>query len=153
MRGKPTLAERIWAKFERTPDGCWTWTAAIDPQTGYGRIWVPTGTRKGYMGNAHRVLYELVAGPVGGGLELDHLCRNRACVNPLHMEPVTHAVNVARGERGALRASCPQGHPLTGEVGSRRCQICRKEQTRAAYIKRRDERRAHWAALGLGDAA
>ncbi|HEY8766071.1 MAG TPA: HNH endonuclease signature motif containing protein [Dehalococcoidia bacterium] len=73
--------------------GCWPWTGVIHP-LGYGHVNIP-GTRNPQM--AHRASYEFFVGPIPDGLELDHLCRNRGCVNPSHLEPVTHLENVRRG--------------------------------------------------------
>ena len=127
------LAEYIWTKFERTPDGCWRWTGTLFPN-GYGAAWW-AGTRI-----AHRLVYQSLVGPVPDGLQLDHLCRNRACVNPSHLEPVTPAENIRRGvsqpAANARKTHCPQGHPLSGANlyvspdGERSCRKCRKE---AAY--------------------
>lgn len=97
---------------------------------------------------AHRLAYEILVGPVPAGLTLDHLCRNRACMNPAHLEPVTMRANVLRGEapaaRQARRTHCRHGHPLIPEPhahrsGRRYCPICYK-----AYFKKRyrAERRA-----------
>lgn len=144
MPASRPLAVRCEEKIDRdTNTGCWLWTAAVDKDPGYGRIW--DGHR---MAHAHRVVYELNVGPIPDGLELDHLCRVRHCVNPAHLEPVTHAENVRRGAGGVLKQTCPQGHALLGEVGERRCEICRKEQVRAAYIRLRDKKRASWVAKG-----
>lgn len=91
-------------------DGCWVWRGVKD-RAGYGRV-----GRRGRA--AHRVSYELHRGPIPAGLELDHLCRNRACVNPAHLEPVTHEENVRRGEAGSnnrRKMFCPAGHPYDGE--------------------------------------
>lgn len=100
--------------------GCLHWSGAT--RNGYGR----TGAR-GRMENAHRVAYELAFGAIGKGLEVDHLCRNRGCVNPLHLEPVTAAENrrrAARAKYGKLRGPyvrrpkathCRNGHEYTAE--------------------------------------
>lgn len=79
--------------------GCWNWTGATS-WGGYGRVGVP-GARR--TQNAHRAYYEAARGPVAPGLDLDHLCRNRQCVNPDHLEPVTRAVNAHRGRGTKLR--------------------------------------------------
>ncbi len=86
------LAERFWANVEKT-DLCWRWTAHLDRKTGYGRLLVDGG-----MVGAHRIAYQLLVGPIPEGLDLDHLCRNKACVNPDHLEPVTQQENIRRGK-------------------------------------------------------
>jgi hypothetical protein len=86
------LDERFWEKVDvGHPLGCWTWTAAMKPE-GYGKFYVDGALRQ-----AHRVAYELLVGPIPGGLFLDHLCRNPRCVNVDHLEPVTPGENVRRG--------------------------------------------------------
>lgn len=125
--------------------------ATIDPETecwifdgldshGYGQIWVGSrtnGTRR--LRKAHIVSYETFVGSTPPGLELDHLCRNRACCNPDHLEPVSHRVNVQRGAQGdeqAARTHCPQDHPYSAENtyrdrhGKRYCIACRKSRDR-----------------------
>jgi hypothetical protein len=87
------VGDRFWPKVEITPDH-WFWRASKD-QLGYGRF--RGSGRKGGELKAHRVAYELVKGSIPDGLELDHLCRIPACVNPEHLEPVTHAENLRRG--------------------------------------------------------
>lgn len=127
---------RFWAKVA-LPDenGCLLWTAAKN-SAGYGNFGYGSRTVK-----AHRFAYEAMAAPIPDGLSLDHLCRNRACVAPDHLEPVTHRTNVLRGESpSALRARlthCPQGHPYSEEntrVSSRNersCRTCHRSRERA----------------------
>jgi hypothetical protein len=114
--------------------GCMLWVSSRAKQ-GYGVLrW------NGRTKNAHRLAYELAKGPVPSGLELDHLCRNRACINPDHLEPVTHKENMRRGKYGAL-TECPRGHPYSGENlrlcrnGERKCRTCER-----AGVRRRRER-------------
>ncbi|MFE4420475.1 HNH endonuclease signature motif containing protein [Streptomyces sp. NPDC056817] len=91
----------------------------------------------------HRVAYEALVTEIPDGLQLDHLCRNRACANPWHLEPVTNRVNAKRGQAGPVLASknlgkthCPQGHPYSGDnlrIGSRGwryCRACKRDQRR-----------------------
>ena len=87
---------------------------------------------------AHRVVYEWIVGPIPNGLTLDHLCRNRGCLNPSHLEPVTVRTNILRGEsfvaRNAERTHCKRGHPFDEEntcidpLGKRICRTCRRLQ-------------------------
>ena len=87
----PKWFDRFFVKVDANGD-CWEWTAYIAPN-GYGRFQIHP-----FVHNAHRLLYEWLVGPVPEGLELDHLCRIRHCVNPDHLEPVPHRVNVLRGD-------------------------------------------------------
>lgn len=89
--------------------GCWNWTAGRD-RGGYGRITVDATTKL-----AHRVSYEEFRGPIPDGMFLDHLCRNPACCNPAHLEPVTNAENILRGIRKQRQTHCKNGHPLSGD--------------------------------------
>ena len=101
-----------------TESGCWEWTGA-HTKAGYAAI------RDGYL---HRLSYEHFIGPIPDGLEIDHLCRNRGCCNPLHLEAVTHAENMRRGFWGA-KTHCPKGHPYEGDNligGGKAGRLCRE---------------------------
>ena len=128
------VLDRLADKFT-VGDGCWEWTAGKYPE-GYGSFWLNGRTRQ-----AHRVLYELMIGSIPVGLHLDHLCRNRSCVRPAHLEPVTPRENLRRGPRAFGRfhlekSHCPQGHPYDGPNlritadGWRSCRACKKEYDR-----------------------
>lgn len=130
-----TTAVRFWAKVDKFgQNGCWLWTAALDP-AGYGRF--KEAGRGGLVRLAHRIAYQLVVGPIPTGLQLDHLCRVRRCVNPAHLEPVTSAENTRRGiHHNSNKTHCLLGHAYTAENtyttprGSRECRICRAAKDR-----------------------
>jgi hypothetical protein len=89
--------QRFWRHVVRDPDTeCWEWTAARK-NGGYGSLAIGRGNVY-----AHRFAYEMLVGPIPTNLELDHLCRNRGCANPAHLEPVTRRVNVLRGRAPEL---------------------------------------------------
>jgi len=133
-----TVDERYWSKVSGDDiDNCWSWTA-YRTSRGYGRFW--DGTT---MISAHNYSYEALIGPVPLGLELDHLCRNTSCVNPWHLEPVTHWVNMERSANillaNAAKTHCSRDHEYTVEntyittAGGRQCRTCdlaRKRVTR-----------------------
>lgn len=127
-----TETERFWASVTKT-ETCWLWTGAKNK--GHGQFTVSrTDVRSPKKLMAHRYAYELLVGPIPDGLELDHLCRVRHCVNPAHLEPVTRRENLLRGEthaaRNAAKTHCKRGHEFTPEntyypKGGRGCRTCR----------------------------
>lgn len=107
-------------------DACWLWTSSHRTRDGYGRKWV-----KGKRVMAHRWMYERHIGPIPNGMQLDHLCRVRLCVNPRHLEPVTLQENRRRGAEA--QSACRRGgHPLDYVTpdGRRGCSTCRREASR-----------------------
>ena len=142
------LPGRFWDKAIPEPmSGCWLWIGATTNE--YGRFNVAGINRKAY-----RVAYEALVGPIPNGLHVDHLCRQRCCVNPAHLEPVTQAENTRRGASGANMARiqlskthCPVGHSYdaintyVATTGSRECRTCKRRRHRE-YMKRVLTRRA-----------
>ena len=115
------VRDRLFNRLAVQPSGCVEWTGC--KLRGYGRI-----TVDGKQVYTHRLMYELFAGPIPGDMELDHLCRNPACANVAHLEPVPHFTNMARG-RWAMKTHCPQGHPLDGRNSRERyCKTCNRER-------------------------
>ena len=136
------LAEtRFMDKLQEDAEtGCWHWMGSKFP-TGYGRFKVG-----GKVCYAHRFSYELFVGPIPDGLSIDHLCRNHPCVNPGHLEPVTHRVNVLRGcaptAHNAAKTHCPKGHAYdlfntyVNRQGGRSCKACGLEAAKRYRARR-----------------
>lgn len=127
--------ERFWQKVEKT-ERCWLWRGAVD-NNGYGRFRL-----NGKTVYAHRLAYKLSVDSIEAGMTLDHLCRNRQCVNPNHLEQVTNKENILRGQapsaRAARRVTCSNGHAYNdantywGKNGQRVCRTCHRDEMRRA---------------------
>ena len=135
-----TPRERLAAKYVVDENGCWLWQGALN-WGGYGQFWL-----NGRRMNVHRASYLLHVGPIPDGLDLDHLCRVRHCINPAHLEPVTRSENLLRGNVGGyLRdvETCPQGHAYDesntyhDSRGWRGCRKCRRDAANRYHKQRR----------------
>ncbi len=141
-----TTEEHFWYLVDKNgpvPDyaphlgPCWIWNGCISKSTGYPKYKFGNGTR------AHRMAYKLAIGEIPDGLQLDHLCRVRHCVNPSHLEPVTGKINTLRGisvpAKNAAKTHCKNGHPFSGDnlripaSGGRACLTCDR-------LRKREER-------------
>ena len=138
-----SIATRLWSNVEKT-FGCWVWLGA-KTRDGYGKLIV--GQKSLFL--AHRASYELTSGRIPNGKELDHLCRNRLCINPSHLEIVTKRENILRGISfsaiNARKTTCLKGHLLEGDnllpsmklKGLRVCRTCFNERARCNYARRK----------------
>jgi hypothetical protein len=154
----PHTFEKFWSKVNKDgpiPDHkpelgpCWVWTGSILPQ-GYGVFRFHTEIYTSRQLLTHRMAYELLKGPIPDEKSLDHLCRNRPCCNPSHLEPVTTGENVRRGRSftgvNLQKTHCPRGHILGGDnlsktkmkIGKRSCLICERELKRERRKNARD---------------
>jgi hypothetical protein len=156
MAERQSISERFWAKVDRLGAGeCWEWLG-YRSENGYGRF-MPVYTIAPLY--AHRWSYEATHGPIPKGLQVDHLCRNRSCVNPSHLEVVTPRDNVLRSTNFAAvharKTHCPQGHPYDQQNtilyrGRRHCRACRTRHNRNTVLRRSAERaRTRLTAFGV----
>ena len=157
VRAKRPTVDRFMDKVDVQPGSCWLWRGRLDYK-GYGSF-----DLNGRPYGAHRVAYELLVGPIPADLQLDHLCRVHACVNPTHLEPVTLEENLRRGTPSPsainrAKIACARGHPFNAENtyvypnGKRQCRSCAR-----VHSERRRERLARANNDGLrildGDSA
>lgn len=143
-RDSLTFADLEAMAIPEPNSGCLLWLGSIT-KNGYGR------TSSGWP--VHAVAYEKAIGPIPTGLEPDHLCRVRCCINPFHIEPVTHAENLRRagilarvGDLNTAKTHCPRGHPYDGynlaftTIGGRRCRACAREKAAEQRLQQREAR-------------
>jgi HNH endonuclease len=139
MRPRIPVMERIMAKVAIDENGCWRWMGYIN-ELGYAKV-----SFEGQAVSAHRIVYTHLIGPIPIGLEIDHICNVRDCLNPEHLRTVTHAENVRRAFPPLTEFRC--GHPATAAntvrdsvSGYGRCAICRRDQARRATAAYRAKR-------------
>ena len=141
------LPQTLAQKIAIDAAGCWIWTGARQTN-GYGSACIP-GTGRSAL--AHRLVYELLVAPIPEGLQIDHLCRVKACVNPKHLEPVTAAENNRRGRiansfdgTGRIKTECPMGHDTTApdSRSGGYCKRCKNADQRVREMRARPTRTA-----------
>lgn len=135
------LPKNLKNKISIRRTGCHEWTGFVK-SSGYGQAWHHKKIRP-----AHRVIFEIIVKHIPNGLVLDHLCRNRKCVNVKHLEIVTQRENCRRGNTGKhlrIRRFCPQGHRYNKKNthiynGRRYCKICNKTYTKNYRHKKKEK--------------
>ena len=134
---RPSAQIRFWSKVQIT-EGCWLWLGAKHHK-GYGSFW--TGEK---YKEAHRFAYEFAVGAVPEGLQIDHLCRNRGCVKPEHLEAVTQRENLRRGMNyHRSQTHCKRGHPFDlfntyRATNGRACRICAREHSQRRWRREKE---------------
>lgn len=128
-------------KRVKKTDNCWVWDGYIS-KYGYGRVKVNYKFK-----HVHRAVYEMLVSPIQDGLVLDHLCRNRACCNPSHLEPVTVKENILRGiglaSINSKKTCCKYGHPYDADntyilKNKRYCKICERAKTKRLRSQKKE---------------
>jgi len=143
MASRRDTTARFMSFVDKDIDGCWLWTGG-KTGNGYGQFWMD-----GKKTLAHRVSYTLMAGPIGDGLTIDHLCRVRECVNPSHLEVVTLRENCGRAiNHNTVKTHCRNGHEYTPENtvirfhpdghNFRTCRACQRVSRRRGRAKSRN---------------
>ncbi len=140
----PPNPENIWKHIvvPKDPNACWEWTG-FRHDDGYG---IMGFNNQNYM--AHRFVYEYLVGEIPDGLTINHDCRNRACMNPKHLSPMTFEENISLGDfstnnHNKKKTHCPKGHNYSKENlyfrpdGRRECLICKRESNRNCYHKKK----------------
>lgn len=139
-RDDQTVAEWFLTFVDKPESGCWEWTGFKD-RNGYGKFNALEGEQL-----AHRAAYRLFVGEIRKDLTLDHICRNRGCVNPEHLDCVSHSENMRRsplwkGTKNAAKTHCRKGHPYDAtntfryRDGRRDCRTCMNERNRLARLR------------------
>lgn len=152
---KEFVLSRIKSRINITSSGCWEWQGPKS-HNGYGVLSLPQNLKELLGSRVHRITYQIYVGDIPEGLQLDHLCRNRPCVNPQHVEPVTAKENIRRGETGKhnkhrgwlyqrMTTACVHGHPYDEKntriyKGKKDCRECDRIRSRKKTEKRRMER-------------
>lgn len=138
MRLNKSDSKRFWSKVEKT-NSCWNWTGS--KKKGYGSIYVKP---KEFL--THRLSYMILVSGIPDGMTIDHLCRNRACLNPKHLEMVTLKENILRGNGvasiNARKTHCKRGHKFSEDniliqksTGGRICRVCKRDYEKESYHK------------------
>jgi len=138
--------DRFCESVDVADDGCWLWTGRTFPDSGRGVFPIQRTNGKWQRAQAHRAAYELLVGPILDRLVLDHLCNNKICVAPEHLDPVTQAVN--RERQTTRQTRCYRGHPLSGDnlytyvrpsgTVTRHCRECRRLADRRCDARKRE---------------